>query len=72
MKMEGHIIVTNKRILLHGTQTSLAKMSKTNWINDIDINDVMGADVFFMNERSLASIIFGIISKQSPLIIWIL
>lgn len=45
-KMEGHIAVTNKRVILYGIETPPPKAENSILINEVNIDKVKGVDVF--------------------------
>ena len=59
-KMEGHIIITNKRAILYSFTNSMLKLAKENFLNDVHLDEVKGITAYIGSKRSLANIIIGI------------
>lgn len=60
-RMDGRIVVTNKRVMLYGSDRSLFGTSSSNWVNDIHIEKVKGTDVFVSRKINIGAIIAGIV-----------
>ena len=59
-KMEGHIIITNKRAILYAFTIGFLGTSKEYMLNDVHLDEVKGVTSYIGTKRSLSSIIAGI------------
>ncbi len=59
-KMEGHIIITNKRAILYASTRGMLGTSREYMLSDVHLDEVKGVTAYVGTKRSLSNIILGI------------
>ena len=59
-KMEGHIIITNKRAILYARTLGALGLSKEYLLSDVHLDEIKGVTAYIGNKISIANIIVGI------------